>query len=167
MSISADVVRSHIAYSAWANRRLMDAAATLSPDELTRDFGTADKSVLGTLFHLFGAERVWLERFEGIAQTGPIAVPDQQLSTLETEWPVLADRWRAYADRLKDTDLDRLLDYRDLRGNAWRQPLWQLALHVVNHSTHHRGQVAGFLRALGRTPPPLDLVRYYRDLNAN
>jgi uncharacterized damage-inducible protein DinB len=34
---------------------------------------------------------------------------------------------------------------------------------VVNHGTHHRGQVSGFLRVMGHTPPPLDLVFYYRE----
>jgi len=37
-------------------------------------------------------------------------------------------------------------------------------LHVVNHGTHHRGQAAGFLRAMGYVPPPLDLIAYYRTL---
>ena len=54
------------------------------------------------------------------------------------------------------------LAYRDLKGRAYEQPLWQLILHVVNHGTHHRGQVSGFLRSLGHVPPPLDLVAYYR-----
>jgi uncharacterized damage-inducible protein DinB len=34
----------------------------------------------------------------------------------------------------------------------------------VNHGTHHRGQVAGFLRAMGKAPPPLDLMAFYREL---
>jgi uncharacterized damage-inducible protein DinB len=56
------------------------------------------------------------------------------------------------------------VSYRDLKGNPWRTPLWQIVLHVVNHATHHRGQAAGFLRALGHAPPPLDLIAYYRAL---
>ena len=51
--------------------------------------------------------------------------------------------------------------YSDMRGNPWRQPVGHLVLHVVNHATHHRGQVSGFLRAMGHTPPKIDLVFYY------
>jgi uncharacterized damage-inducible protein DinB len=53
-----------------------------------------------------------------------------------------------------------------MRGNPWRQPLGQLVLHVVNHGTHHRGQVSAFLRMMGHVPPKLDLVTYYRDTAA-
>jgi uncharacterized damage-inducible protein DinB len=49
-----------------------------------------------------------------------------------------------------------------MKGTPWKQPLWKLVLHVVNHGTHHRSQVSGFLRTLGHAPPPLDLVYFYR-----
>jgi uncharacterized damage-inducible protein DinB len=54
-----------------------------------------------------------------------------------------------------------------MRGNPWTQPLWEIVLHVVNHGTHHRGQAAGFLRSLGHTPPKLDLIFYYRQMDAH
>ena len=44
---------------------------------------------------------------------------------------------------------------------------WQIVTHVVNHGTHHRGQVSGFLRTMGHTPPPLDLSFYYREQAAH
>ena len=64
MLVSAEVVRSHIGYHAWASGLLVEAAVTLTAEELTRDFGTADKSVLGTLVHVFGADRLWLARLQ-------------------------------------------------------------------------------------------------------
>jgi len=60
MNVPAEVVQSHLSYHAWASGLLVEAASRLSNEELTRDFGTADKSVLGTLVHVFGADRVWL-----------------------------------------------------------------------------------------------------------
>ena len=56
--------------------------------------------------------------------------------------------------------------YDDFKGNPWKTPAWQVILHVVNHATHHRGQAAGFIRAMGKTPPVLDLMAYYRGLNS-
>jgi uncharacterized damage-inducible protein DinB len=163
MPVSADCVRDHIEYSAWASRRLVDAAASLSPEELTRDFHTSDRSVLGTLAHTFGADRVWLARVTGTPQRG-LSDADRELPAIQREWPLVYEGWREWARDRTDDSLLTVLDYHDLKGNPWRQSLWQIVLHVVNHGTHHRGQVSGFLRSMGHTPPPLDLIAYYRGL---
>lgn len=168
MHLSPSAIQHHIEYSTWATQQLLGAAAALQTNELTRDFGTADKSVLGTLVHIFRAERIWLARLQERASRGEWSRPeDEQLATLNAEWPPLHNNWRTWANSLADSDTERILSYTDLRGNPWTQPVWQLVLHVVNHSTHHRGQVSGFLRALGKTPPPLDFIRFVRDHTGN
>src|SRR5262245_16358287 len=162
MTVSADVLRNHIDYTAWASRRLVEAASRLSPEELTRDFQTADRSILDTLVHTFAADRIWFYRLAGGENPGFIADSDRPTGGLQNDWPALHDRWKNWARGLTDARISAPVSYRDMAGNPWEQPLWQLILHVVNHGTHHRGQVSGFLRALGYPPPQLDLVRYYR-----
>ena len=71
MIISGDILRMHLDYTAWASGRLMEAATTLSPEDLLRDFGTADKTLMGTLVHVFGADRIWLARVLGEANPQP------------------------------------------------------------------------------------------------
>jgi uncharacterized damage-inducible protein DinB len=163
MFVPAEVLRSHIDYSAWASGLLVDADAQLTPEELTRDFGTADKSVLGTLVHVFGADRLWLSRLQGGPANQFLTEADYQMAVLQNDWPALYKQWKDWAAGLTDEAARAELSYHDMRGNPWRQPLGQLVLHVVNHGSHHRGQVSGFLRTMGHTPPALDLVRYYRD----
>ena len=163
MVVSAEVLRSHIGYTAWASGLLVQAAGGLTQDELTRDFGTADKSVLGTLVHVFGADRLWLARLKGDSANKYLTEADYHLSVLQNDWPALYRRWTEWADGLTDETAGAEVSYSDMRGNPWRQPLGQLVLHVVNHGTHHRGQVSGFLRTMGYAPPKLDLVVYYRD----
>ena len=165
MPVSADAIRDHLEYSTWATRRVLDASAKLSTEELNRDFGTSDRGVLGTLAHTFGADRVWLARVTGNPQRG-LAAEDRELSTILREWPEVHNGWREWARGMSDESLLAVLDYKDLKGNPWRQSLWEIVLHVVNHGTHHRGQVSGFLRSMGYTPPPLDLIFYYRDKSA-
>lgn len=163
--LSPEVLRHHIDYTAWASRRLVEAAAALTPEELTRDFGTSDKSVLGTLVHIFAADRIWMARIEGfIPQAFVNPEADMRMEALEQNWPQIHAFWKQWAAHQTADSLTEVLTYRDLKGREWSSPLWQIALHVVNHATHHRGQVAGFLRSMGKTPPVLDLIAYYRQL---
>ena len=163
MSVSADTLRTHIDYTAWASQRLVEAAALLSPDELNRDFQTADRSILETLVHIFAGDRLWLSRLAGGPHPGFITDADRSLAVVQNDWPALYGRWKQWALGLTDESVLARLEYHDMKGRPWSQPIWQLVLHVVNHGTHHRGQVSGFLRTLGHTPPALDLVFFYRE----
>jgi uncharacterized damage-inducible protein DinB len=161
---SPEIARTHLDFHAWATHKLVDAASQLSAEELERDFATAQHSVLETLTHLFGAERMWLARVEGNVVPRFFELEkDKNLPTVQNEWPLVLDRWRALAAEQTQETLESAIAYNDMKGNAHVSPLWQIILHVVNHGTHHRGQVTGFLRAMGHTPPSTDLIYYYRE----
>lgn len=160
MASPASLLRYQIHYTSWATTRILEAAATLSPDQLEHDFHTADKSVSGTLVHIFRSERSWLARIEGRSQSFP--ADGDSFSLLMEQWPGLRASWQSWADSLSDDDCDRVLSYQDMRGITRNDTLAEIILHVVNHSTHHRGQVSGFFRSLGITPPVLDAIHYAR-----
>jgi uncharacterized damage-inducible protein DinB len=162
--VNVDTLRTHLDYTTWASARLLEAAGKLSPEELTRDFGTADKSVVGSLAHIYAADRIWMHRIEGKPPVKFITDEDRDMALLNREWPALLNVWKQWAAGLNDQTLLESASYKDLKGNPYTTPYWQIILHVVNHGTHHRGQVSGFLRALGQVPPPLDLMAYYRQL---
>lgn len=162
--ISKDTLLAHLDYTAWASRRLVTAAAELSEEELQRDFGTADKSVLGTLVHVYRADKIWLTRMHHTADQIVFTDADFQLAVLRDDWPEVYSGWRHFVAGLNDTQILESISYHDMKGNAWSSPIYQVVLHLVNHGTHHRGQVAGFLRTMGHKPPVLDLIAYYRSL---
>ena len=160
MSVSAGVLQTHLAYTKWASSKLIDIAAQLPEEQLTRDFQTADRSVLGTLVHTFQGDRIWWARVTNSPLAGFRLDSDYQLSTIQNDWPALLDRWQEVGASLTDENAQRIVEYTRLNGAQFSQPLWEIILHVVNHGTHHRGQVSGFLRAMGHTPPPLDLLYF-------
>jgi uncharacterized damage-inducible protein DinB len=150
-------------FSAWASKRLVDAAAKLTEAELSRDFQTGDKTVVGSLAHVFAADRAWLGRVLGWPNAKFIDDSDRQLSVLVNDWPALLAQWDTLLAAETDASVARKVQYKNLKGDPNETPLWQIVLHVVNHGTHHRGQVSGFLRAMGHTPPAIDLIVYYRE----
>ena len=119
MSVSAEVLRTHLAYTKWASHKLIDIAGQIPEEQLTRDFQTADRSVLGTLVHTFQGDRVWYARVTGTPLAGFRLDSDYQLATLQNDWPALLDRWQeedatlspeeaaANAEVLRALDADR------------------------------------------------------------
>ena len=163
-AVTLNALQDHFAYTIWASSRLVQAASQLSPEELSRDFGTADRGIIGTLGHIVSSDRIWLARLQRDPNPPGRREEDKTLPALQYDWPAIHERWKLWLDSLDDNAAEQVISYADLKGNRWSEPMWQIILHVVNHGTHHRGQVSGFLRALGHTPPPLDLIAYYRSL---
>jgi uncharacterized damage-inducible protein DinB len=158
-----DEVRELFAYHRWANARMLEAAGMLSAEDFARDLGSGFPSVRATLAHLLSADWIWLERWRG---TSPIAGPDWDTGShaaLTVRWGEVERDQRAFLDGLLEADLDQVVSYRALNGAPFSNPLGELCRHVVNHGTHHRGQVATLLRQLGAKPPQTDLILYYRE----
>ncbi|HZO83672.1 MAG TPA: DinB family protein [Verrucomicrobiae bacterium] len=152
----------HLQYTAWATSRLLKAANTIAPDQLLHDFKTSDRSIVGTLAHVFAADRIWLDRVTGRQRAAFIEDRDRDLKVLCDEWPKLHIAWREWlASYSRHLNSDAIA-YTNLKGDPFTSTATEIILHVVNHGTHHRGQVSGFLRMLGHTPPPLDLIAFYR-----
>jgi uncharacterized damage-inducible protein DinB len=164
MSSLANALRAQIDYSAWASKRLVVAASQLSPDGLTQNFRTADGSILGTLVHIYAADRMWHGRIQQTPPSVFASESDYSLTVLETDWPRLHAAWQQWAASLNDEAALAPFPHTDLKGRPWVLPMWKAVMHVVNHATHHRGQVAGFMRALGHTPPNTDFAAYCRHL---
>jgi uncharacterized damage-inducible protein DinB len=154
-------------YTEWANHRVVGAAATLSVDDFKRDLGSSYGGVRGTFAHMLGAEWIWLERFKGVS-------PERILDEGEfPDVPALRERWRAVEDHrqswfrsLRPAAVRRKIRYRNIKGEPFEAPLWQLVQHVANHATYHRGQVITLLRLLGAKPVATDMSLWDREQSA-
>ena len=156
-------IRTHLQYSTWASRRLLDAAKKLSPEDLTRDTGVSHRSILGTLSHIHFADRIWYSR---VVDPSEPVIRESDWATLEREWPAVQRKWEAWAEGLQDADLGRMIACKSMEGVPYKVAAEKVVLHLVNHDSLHRGQVMGMIRQLGIAPPPTDLMMYFRESGA-
>jgi uncharacterized damage-inducible protein DinB len=150
-------------YNRWANHRVPETAELIPTDQLPGSDGGYG-SLLETLVHIASVEWVFLERWNGrspSAQWDPAEFPD--LNALRTRWSEVEADLRRFVAGLSDDDLARDVSYTNFQGEVWSYPLWQQLLHVVNHGTQHRSEVAADLTRLGRSPGWLDFL-YFIDL---
>lgn len=151
-------------YNAWANRRVMDAASALTTEQFTKPMGSSFSSVRDTLAHIYGAEWIWLERFQGRSPAGlPDAVQFADLAALRERWLEHEQRLLKFVYGLTQADLDRVMEYKTLKFGMYSNPLWQSMQHLVNHGTYHRGQITTLLRQHGAQPVLTDLMHFYRE----
>jgi uncharacterized damage-inducible protein DinB len=160
--MTLDNVRTLYAYNSWANHRVLDACAPLSPVQLHENLHSSFASVQDTLVHIMLAEWLWLERWLGRSPGFPTEhFPD--LASLRARWQKIEADLDVFIQKLSGADLDRVVGYKNTKGNSFSNPMWQMLQHLVNHGTYHRGQITTMLRQLGATPLTTDLIAFYRE----
>jgi len=150
-------------YNRWQNRSLMNAASGLSDEERWQDRGAFFGSIAQTLNHILWDDRVWLARLRGDAAAASKIGLRHPYTDNPKDWTVFT-RQRAeldeeiieWAEGLTTDDL-ALSTAWNRGGEAVETNCGFNIVHMVNHQTHHRGQVHSMLTAAGANPEPTDL----------
>ena len=154
-------------YNAWANRLIFDAVAALPPGEAEKPRPTLFKNMVHTLNHNYVIDRIFQAHLEGkshpyTARNTPDHPPLAELWRAQQE----VDRWYvAWADRTPEPALGEVVKFEFVGGGDGAMTRGQILLHLVNHTSYHRGFVADLFYQLPTPvrPPVTDLTVYLRD----
>jgi uncharacterized damage-inducible protein DinB len=152
-----DIHRALFAHNDWARDKLLDLARGLSDGALDQPAEMGPGSLRATLRHLWGAERVWLERWKG--EPGPPG-PTEELSVdqLGEQFRETASQRDEFLDSLGQDGYGREVTYTNPGRRTCTHRLGDLMLHVCNHGMHHRAQALNMLRRAGVEVPGLDYL---------
>ncbi len=161
-----DYINQAYDYVYWANGRYLDVAAGLTDEQLHRKLGHSWDSVHATLVHMMSSERVWLGRWHGASPAGHLDPADfPSVASVRSAWAGTEKEMRLFIDSQKAEDLLIVITYSNFRGETFHVPLWQMLMHVANHETHHRGELAAMF-ALMQIPHPEDeVIQYFLNLS--
>ena len=130
-------------FDAWANALWLDYLNESAA-------GDPDRAILK---HALSASTIWLSRIQGESLT---AMPDVEGSH-ETISKLLGGWLEALSSHLDDP----VIYFKRTTGEAMSRTVSEIAIHVVNHGTYHRGELRGLCRARGVDGfPETDRIRY-------
>jgi uncharacterized damage-inducible protein DinB len=152
-------------YNAWANRVMFDALAALPPGEAEKPRATLFKNMVHSMNHNYVIDRIFQAHLEGR--------PHEYAARNTQEHPPLAELWRAqeevdawyvqWAGKIAEPKLDEVVQFQFVGGGEGAMTRGQMLLHVVNHTSYHRGFVADLFFQVPARPPTTDLTVYLRD----
>jgi uncharacterized damage-inducible protein DinB len=164
--MSMALIRELWGYHHWANRRLFETTTALGEEIAGREIGRQfSVPTLREMFaHLYGADRFWLTRWKG--ETAPAGGPSYglEIATLEElrqRWDELVSEQRQFLAGLDEADLTRVFEGKAPDGMVVARPFGMMLLHVPNHATHHRSEIATMLTIVSGSPPETGINTYY------
>jgi uncharacterized damage-inducible protein DinB len=108
--------------------------------------------------HILNVHQVWNCRIE--PNQAPLGAwdihPLQELATLDgmnhQNSLLIFDKY----------DLNQSIEYRSTKGEPFNNSVKDILMHIINHSTYHRGQIATEFRQNGLEPVITDYIFYKR-----
>ena len=160
-------IRALFDFSYWANRRILEAAATTSDEEFVRPVPITYRDLRATLVHILDVEMSWRRRLRGEPKDvwdASLSVDDYPtVAALAAHWARDETEMRAWIGSMSDADLIAIQDL----GNTDRFPLWYYLVHIVTHSEQQRRDAQLLLRHFGHEPPELEFLFYADSLAAS
>ena len=152
-------------YKAWADQRLYQSLSDLPEDELIAGRRIVFGSILRTLNHVYAMDLVWQAHLEGKPHTFSTRRPEicPEFSELRDAQRRIDDWYVSYADGLYPAAGDVVVDFTFIGGGSGSMSRIEILLHVMNHTTYHRGHIADMIYQIPAEPPTTDLPVFLRD----
>lgn len=137
-------------YNFYCNKTLIDKCLTLK--------AVPEKSV-GLFSHILNAHHIWNARILGT----PIVYEVWQVHPVADWADIHYENQRSSFEIITNNEnFEKRIDYENTEGRLFTNTLQDVLFHIVNHSTHHRSQIAVDFRNEDLEPAKLDYIFYKR-----
>ncbi len=139
-------------YNDWANTKVLTALMKLGSDVPPR--------CVQLFSHIVNAQVIWLARIQGTA-AGVEVWQLQDLATCERMQQSFTDKFQETIVA-QDLALSSTVNYTNSKKDAFHNSLQDIIIHIFNHGTYHRAQIATEIRQNGFTPDNTDYITFVR-----
>ncbi len=139
-------------YTQWADEKMISVfdQQSVVPENASSLFS-----------HVLNAQYIWACR---------ILAKEPQFQVWEVHQPhtysqISKTNFELLDQILKTIDLGSKITYTNSRGERYTDVVKDILLHVFNHSTYHRGQIASMLKINAIQPPATDYIQLKREIH--
>lgn len=136
-------------YDIWANDIVAEALKI-------NDLSTGRPIEL--LSHIINAEVLIMGRIRNEEFFDPFLVRTIEENTKLSK--SINAEWKEYINNLEGSEFDNIIRYVNIRGERVTAEIREMFMHMINHSTYHRGQIASVLRKMDIDPPITDFMSF-------
>jgi uncharacterized damage-inducible protein DinB len=154
-------------YNRWANDVFFNAVAELPAEEISKPRQTLFKNIVHTLNHNYVIDSIFKAHLEGREHgyTARNTVEPPAFDELRRMQGEIDDWYIAWSDSLTDAELGETVKFTYVGGGDGAMTRGQILMHVVNHTSYHRGFAADmFFQIPGKRAPTTDLTVFLRDV---
>jgi len=150
-------------YNIWANDSVHSWIDKIGDDQWEQVIVSSFPSLSATALHTAGAETIWLDRLNKVAEPRwlPNIIKGGKTEVREA-WKNSSASLKSFIEKFDETKLEDRVSFKRPDGNTYSLEHYQIFSHVFNHSTYHRGQIVTMLRQAGFTGVhSIDLSTYF------
>ncbi|MGG4091637.1 DinB family protein [Paenibacillus lautus] len=154
-------------YHVWANQAIFNRLLELPGELYNRKITSIFPTVSEALIHIYTADLGWMNILSGMdmnhALTEAFQLRDElesiSLEDLNLRFIELSERFTAFLSQ--NPDLERIIRLDNPYAGIRDTRLSEIMLHVVNHGTYHRGNIAAMMRQLGSSSAMTDYAFFW------
>lgn len=151
-------------YNQWANARILGTATQVTHEQFITKSTFSHGGLRDTLVHTLFAEWIWRNRWQGIHPKERFKPEDYPtLVDLRARWEKEEKALMEFVSSVTDQALNSVIHYKNTKGKPFQNTLWHLMVHLVNHGTQHRSEVAAMLTDFGHSPGDIDFIVFLRE----
>jgi len=151
-------------YSVWANTAIFNLIASLPETTQKAEVRSSFPSLYGTVLHMLDAESIWWQRLK--LQERILRPSDDFTGDFNGLSKILLQQGRAWSEWISAASLPQIehqFKYQNSKRESFKQPVYEMLLHLFNHNSYHRGQLVTMLRQLGiEKIPSTDFIEWSR-----
>ncbi len=134
-----------LAHDAWATRQLLNACATLTPEQFHKRFEMGPGSLHDTLTHMLAAQQAWVDLLAGREERPRLEGTQRSVAELS----ILHEEIAEYFDKAAKAHSVEDVVSRERGGKTYAFTRGAVITHVTTHGMHHRAQCLNMLRHVG------------------